>query len=145
LSFLWPRRRFTNFDNLEEYIDSINNLKALTMGYVCNSLRGEECYISSLCPHFVPLKLMWLLKSPLDQNPILIYHKFNGNFKSHINNDSTGFFFKLFYLNIDFLYDWIVFLISLRILFRIIFWELMFEIVSLDFFFILYSQKTAAV
>jgi len=29
--------------------------------------------------------LMWLLKSPLDQNPIMIYHKFNGDFKSHIN------------------------------------------------------------
>jgi len=28
---------------------------------------------------------MWLLKSPLDQNPIMIYHKFNGDFKSHIN------------------------------------------------------------
>jgi hypothetical protein len=42
---------------------------------------------------------------------------------------------KVFYLNIDFLYDWIVFIISLRILFRIIFWELMVEIVRLDFFF----------
>jgi len=28
---------------------------------------------------------MWLLKSPLDQNPIVIYQKFNGNFKSHID------------------------------------------------------------
>jgi hypothetical protein len=28
---------------------------------------------------------MWLLKPPLDQNPIMIYHKFNGDFKSHIN------------------------------------------------------------
>jgi hypothetical protein len=28
---------------------------------------------------------MWLLKSPLDQNPIVIYQKFNGDFKSHIN------------------------------------------------------------
>jgi len=32
---------------------------------------------------------MWLLKSPLDQNPIVIYHKFNGNFKSHINFGRT--------------------------------------------------------
>jgi hypothetical protein len=44
-----------------------------------------ECYVSSLYPHFVPPKLMWLLKSPLDQNLIMIYHKFNSNFKSHIN------------------------------------------------------------
>jgi hypothetical protein len=28
---------------------------------------------------------MWLLKSSLDQNSIMIYHKSNGNFKSHIN------------------------------------------------------------
>jgi hypothetical protein len=28
---------------------------------------------------------MWLLKLPLDQNLIVIYHKFNNNFKSHIN------------------------------------------------------------
>jgi hypothetical protein len=28
---------------------------------------------------------MWLLKSPLDQNSIMIYHKFNDDFKSHIN------------------------------------------------------------
>jgi hypothetical protein len=28
---------------------------------------------------------MWLLKSPLDQNPRVIYQKFNGNFKSHVN------------------------------------------------------------
>jgi len=28
---------------------------------------------------------MWLLKSPLDQNLIVIYQKFNGDFKSHIN------------------------------------------------------------
>jgi hypothetical protein len=34
---------------------------------------------------FLSLKLMWLLKLLLDQNIIMIYHKFNGNFKSHIN------------------------------------------------------------
>jgi hypothetical protein len=28
---------------------------------------------------------MLLLKSLLDQNPIVIYYKFNGDFKSHIN------------------------------------------------------------
>jgi hypothetical protein len=28
---------------------------------------------------------MWLLKLPLDQNPKVIYQKFNGDFKSHIN------------------------------------------------------------
>jgi hypothetical protein len=33
--------------------------------------------------------LMWLLKSPLDQNPIVIYQKFNGDFKSHINFGET--------------------------------------------------------
>jgi len=32
---------------------------------------------------------MWLLKSPLDQNSIMIYHKFNGNFKSHIKFERT--------------------------------------------------------
>jgi hypothetical protein len=34
-------------------------------------------------------KLMWLLKSQLDQNPIVIHHKFNGDFKSHINFGGT--------------------------------------------------------
>jgi hypothetical protein len=33
--------------------------------------------------------LMCLLKSPLDQNSIMIYHKFNGDFKSHINFGGT--------------------------------------------------------
>jgi hypothetical protein len=32
---------------------------------------------------------MWLIKSQLDQNPIMIYHKFNGDFKSHINFRGT--------------------------------------------------------
>jgi hypothetical protein len=32
---------------------------------------------------------MWLLKSPLDQNSIMIYHKFNGDFKSHIKFGRT--------------------------------------------------------
>jgi hypothetical protein len=45
----------------------------------------EKCYTSSHYPPFVPPKLMWLLKSPLDQNSIMIYYKFNGDFKSHIN------------------------------------------------------------
>jgi hypothetical protein len=27
---------------------------------------------------------MWLLKSPVDQNSIMINHKPNGNFRSHI-------------------------------------------------------------
>jgi hypothetical protein len=49
----------------------------------------EECYISSHCLPFVLLKLMWLLKSSLDQNPTMIYHKFNGDFKSHINFGRT--------------------------------------------------------
>jgi len=30
---------------------------------------------------FVSPKLMWLLKSPLNQNSIVIYYKFNGDFK----------------------------------------------------------------
>jgi hypothetical protein len=33
--------------------------------------------------------LTWLLKSPLDQNLIMIYYKFNGDFKSHINFGGT--------------------------------------------------------
>jgi hypothetical protein len=45
----------------------------------------EKCYTSSPYPLFVPLKLMWLLKLPLNQNLMMIYHKFNGGFKSHIN------------------------------------------------------------
>jgi hypothetical protein len=45
----------------------------------------EECYISSICHLFVLPKLMWLLKLSLDQNLIMIYHKFNGDFKSHVN------------------------------------------------------------
>jgi hypothetical protein len=32
---------------------------------------------------------MWLLKSPLDQNPKVIYQKFNGDFKSNINFGKT--------------------------------------------------------
>jgi hypothetical protein len=32
---------------------------------------------------------MWLLKLPLDQNPKVIYQKFNGDFKSHINFERT--------------------------------------------------------
>jgi len=32
---------------------------------------------------------MWLLKSPLDQNSRVIYQKFNGDFKSHINFGGT--------------------------------------------------------
>jgi hypothetical protein len=28
---------------------------------------------------------MWLLKSQLNQNQIVVYHKFNGNFKNHTN------------------------------------------------------------
>jgi hypothetical protein len=32
---------------------------------------------------------MWLLKSPLDQNSIMIYKKFNDDFKSHINFGGT--------------------------------------------------------
>jgi hypothetical protein len=34
---------------------------------------------------FILPKLMWLLKLSLDQNSIMNYHKFNGDFKSHIN------------------------------------------------------------
>jgi hypothetical protein len=41
--------------------------------------------MSPSCFSCVPLKLLWLLKSPLDQNLIVIYHKFNSDFKSHIN------------------------------------------------------------
>jgi hypothetical protein len=32
---------------------------------------------------------MWLLKSPLDQNSKVIYQKFNGDFKNHINFGKT--------------------------------------------------------
>jgi hypothetical protein len=38
---------------------------------------------------FVLPKLMWLLKSSLNQNPIVIYQKFNGDLKSHINFGGT--------------------------------------------------------
>jgi hypothetical protein len=34
---------------------------------------------------FFLLKVIWLLKSALDQNSIVIHHKFNDNFKSQIN------------------------------------------------------------
>jgi hypothetical protein len=34
---------------------------------------------------FCPYKIDVALKSLLDQNPIVVYHKFNGDFKSHIN------------------------------------------------------------
>jgi hypothetical protein len=37
--------------------------------------------ISTLCPP----KLMWLLKSSLDQKLIMIYYKFNDDFKSYNN------------------------------------------------------------
>jgi hypothetical protein len=40
-------------------------------------------------PLFIIPKLMWLLKLLLDQNLIVIYQKFNGNFKSHINFEGT--------------------------------------------------------
>jgi hypothetical protein len=36
-----------------------------------------------------PPKLTWLLKSQLDQNSIMICHKFNGGFKKHINFEET--------------------------------------------------------
>jgi hypothetical protein len=49
------------------------------------AIKIEECYTSSSCPPFILPKLMWLFKSPLDQNSIVIYQKFNGDFKSHIN------------------------------------------------------------
>lgn len=41
--------------------------------------------MSISCPLCVYRKLIWLLKLPLDQKSIMIYHKFNGDFKSHIN------------------------------------------------------------
>jgi hypothetical protein len=41
-------------------------------------------YITFVSP-FCPPKIDMALKSPLDQNSIVIYHKFNSNFKSHIN------------------------------------------------------------
>jgi hypothetical protein len=37
-----------------------------------------------LYPSYVPPRTTWLLKSSLDQNSILINHKLNGDFKSHI-------------------------------------------------------------
>jgi hypothetical protein len=40
--------------------------------------------LHTLIPTFSFLHfLAWLLKLPLDQNSILIYHEFNDNFKSH--------------------------------------------------------------
>jgi hypothetical protein len=43
----------------------------------------------TLVSSFCPSKLMWLLKSPLDQNSIMVYHKFNDDFMSHINFRGT--------------------------------------------------------
>jgi hypothetical protein len=40
--------------------------------------------MSYSCPSCVPLKITWLLKLPFDQNSILINHKPNGDFKSHL-------------------------------------------------------------
>jgi hypothetical protein len=42
-------------------------------------------YIIFLSFFFIFLKLMWLLKLLLHQNLIMIYHKFNSDFKSHVN------------------------------------------------------------
>lgn len=39
--------------------------------------------------HIIYLSFFYPLKSPLDQNSIMIYHKFNGDFKSHINFKGT--------------------------------------------------------
>jgi hypothetical protein len=39
----------------------------------------------TLVSHFSPPKIDMALKLPLDQNPKVIYHKLNCNFKSHIN------------------------------------------------------------
>jgi hypothetical protein len=39
--------------------------------------------------HFVLSKLIWLLKSSLDQNPIMTFHKFNGDCNRHINGMET--------------------------------------------------------
>jgi hypothetical protein len=48
------------------------------------------CLKSNATHHPLVLpKLMWLLKSPLDQNLRVIYQKFNGDFKSHINFGRT--------------------------------------------------------
>jgi hypothetical protein len=38
---------------------------------------------------FYLFKINVALKLPLDQNLIVIYHKFNGDFKSHINFGRT--------------------------------------------------------
>jgi hypothetical protein len=38
---------------------------------------------------FCLFKIDVTLKIPLDQNPIVVYHKFNGNFKSYINFGET--------------------------------------------------------
>jgi hypothetical protein len=40
--------------------------------------------MSLLCSSFVPPRIMWRLKSPLNQNSIAINHKFNGDLKNHI-------------------------------------------------------------
>jgi hypothetical protein len=44
-------------------------------------MRNRSNSKSSSC---VPLIMMWLLKLSFDQNSIMINHKSNGNFKSHI-------------------------------------------------------------
>lgn len=56
------------------------------MEFLVNKFTNKS---NSMYHHFVLPKLMWLLTSPLDQNPITIYHKFNGDFKRHINFGRT--------------------------------------------------------
>jgi hypothetical protein len=53
-------------------------------GIICDNYTGGMLHVIHLF-FFCPPKFMWLLKLPLDQNSIMIYHKFNSNFKSHIN------------------------------------------------------------
>jgi hypothetical protein len=37
-----------------------------------------------MCHSYIPQKMKWLLKSQFDQNSIVIDHKLNDNFKSHL-------------------------------------------------------------
>jgi hypothetical protein len=64
------------------------NIKPILKKSINNSLQIHATVYTRRNATYYPLvlpKLMWLLKSPLDQNPTMIYHKFNGDFKSHIN------------------------------------------------------------
>jgi hypothetical protein len=61
-------------------------MKIMAVGY-SPTIDVSWCHNHDRCRHdgVMLFILIWLLILPLDQNSIMIYHKFNGDFKSHIN------------------------------------------------------------